>query len=102
MTKRRFVPRRRVDANQTPVVEALRAAGYSVLITSSLGNGAPDLMCASRRVTVAMEVKDECQPPSKRLLTADESTWAAAWKGPYAVVLSPAHAVRVMKSYETS
>ena len=44
--------RGKIDGNQTAVVQALRAAGMTVWITSAMGNGAPDLVCGWRGITV--------------------------------------------------
>lgn len=68
----------RVDANQPSIVEALRAAGVRVAITSSLGDGFPDVV-AYRPATGLLrmlEIKDGAKPPSQRKLTPDEEEFA--------------------------
>jgi Holliday junction resolvase len=77
---------RKVDDNQPDIVKAFRAMGCSVWITSSQGQGAPDLVVSRDGWTVAVEVKDGAKPPSARKLTKDEETWKANWKGAYAIV----------------
>jgi Holliday junction resolvase len=77
---------RRVDTNQPDIVATFRALGCSVWITSGMGQGAPDLVVSRDGWTVAVEVKDGAKPPSARKLTEDEKTWAANWKGAYAIV----------------
>ena len=71
----------RVDGNQTRVVHELRKMGVSVLIISSIGDGAPDLVCALDGHTILVELKDPAQPPSKRKLTDAESTFRETWDG---------------------
>jgi hypothetical protein len=86
----------RTDATQKDVVKALRAIGCSVAVTSSLGKGFPDIVCALRGRTVLMEIKDGSKPPSARKLTPDEERFRQAWRGEYVVVLSAQDAIDVM------
>lgn len=82
------------DANQTEIVTALRKLGFSVAITSSMGDGFPDLVVAGsgrcakayspvllEKRTILIELKDQLQPPSKRKLTDDEKKFHDSWKG---------------------
>lgn len=86
--------RARVDANQATIVAALRAAGRSVLVLSSIGRGCPDILVGwGRDRAVLMEIKNGDKPPSARKLTPDEETFRAQWRGPYAVVESVADAL---------
>lgn len=78
--------RARTDQNQTGIVSALRAAGCSVLILSSIGKGCPDILAATRRRSVLFEVKNPKQIPSKRKLTPAEAEWIAAWRGEVHVI----------------
>lgn len=71
---------RKIDANQKDIVNELRARGYSVAITSSLGKGFPDLVIAKGK-TVLVELKDGKKPPSQRKLTPDEKEFIDRWKG---------------------
>ena len=70
----------RVDANQTQVVEALRACGAYVRIVTQ-GDGLPDLLVAYRGYTILMEVKDGRKPPSERKLTPAEEKFFKEWTG---------------------
>ena len=70
----------RVDANQTAIVKAFRKLGFSVSITSALGNGFPDIAIAKNYRTRLVEIKDGDKPPSARQLTADELTFANNWR----------------------
>lgn len=70
----------RVDANQTQIVEALRACGAYVRIISQ-GEGIPDLLVGYRGYTLLLEVKDGRKPPSDRKLTPAEEKFFMEWKG---------------------
>lgn len=60
---------RRVDANQSDIVDALRAVGCFVHDCSAIGDGFPDLLCARAGRLWLVEVKDGSKPPSERRLT---------------------------------
>ena len=87
----------KIDANQTQVVEALRAAGATVQSLAAVGQGVPDLLVGFQGQTVLMEIKDPRKPPSKRRLTEDQLKWHGEWRGgPLAVVDGPDAALRVL------
>lgn len=92
--------RGRTDANQTPIVNALRAVGCNVAITSALGSGFVDLVVyrPATGLLRLMEVKDGSKPPSKRKLTPDEEEFAT--KFPVWVINSVAEALTAM-GFET-
>jgi hypothetical protein len=77
----------RIDRNQPEIVDALRAAGCAVAITSGAGDGVPDLVVARRargdwRPTVYLiEVKDGERPPSERYLTPDQKRFHGEFAG---------------------
>lgn len=58
------------DANEKPIVAALRAAGAQVTIVS--GEGAPDLLVRFRAVLWGFEVKSE---KGKRTAAQEQSQW---------------------------
>ena len=92
---------KRVDANQTRVVAALRKAGATVQHLHAVGHGCPDLLVGYHGHTILMEVKDGNKPPSKRELTDDEKEWMLTWKGGYVfVVLNPQDAVFILPRYK--
>jgi hypothetical protein len=72
----------RADANQPEIVECLRALGYKVAHTHTLGRGLPDIIVAGyhygdrRRALLWVEIKS----PRGRL-TGDEKTFFAEWSG---------------------
>ena len=49
--------RHRADHNQAEIVKALRKVGVSVHVTSSVGDGFPDLVCSLRKGVKLLEVK---------------------------------------------
>ena len=88
---------RKVDVNQPQIVMALRASGFSVAITSSLGRGFPDLCVGinlgglngiDRRYTTLIEIKDGTKPLSAQKLTPDELKFRENWAGNYHIIRS--------------
>ncbi|WP_136420299.1 hypothetical protein [Herbaspirillum sp. ST 5-3] len=65
----------KTDANQTEIVEALRAADCFVQSLANVGKGCPDLLVGRDMRWFTFEVKDGSKPPSARKLTRDEQTW---------------------------
>ena len=89
----------RVDANQQRIVDGARRVGYRVSITSTVGQGFPDLVVwnpASRKLML-IEVKDPSQPPSKRELTQDQVDFHACFEGATAVVETVEQLIEVMR-----
>lgn len=83
----------RVDRNQGEIVDALRKAGYSVLVLSAVGKGCPDLLVGVDRNdgderNLLLEVK---MPGEK--LTPRELRWHAEWKGQKQIVSSAEEAL---------
>lgn len=81
----------KVDANQAAIVQALRGMGAACCSTATLGNGAPDLLCAFRSALVWLEVK----VPGEQL-NAAQRAFHASWPGVIHVVTSPEEAMRVV------
>lgn len=75
----------KIDANQPELVKGLRGHGYSVAITSMVGNGFPDVVVSSEWANMLVEIKDPAKPPSARKLTKDQVTFHSNWKGPIMV-----------------
>jgi hypothetical protein len=72
----------KVDANQAEIVAALRAIGCKVYVSSSFGQGFPDLVVLTpRRHVVLLEVKDGAKPPSARKLTPEQVKFHNEWDG---------------------
>lgn len=74
---------KKVDLNQQQIVAELRALGYSVRHTHTIGHGFPDIAIGRKGVTVLVEIK---RPGEK--LTADEKEFFEIWKGAAIVATS--------------
>ena len=87
----------RVDANQTQIIETLRACGAYVRVVT-MGDGVPDLLVGYRGYTLLFEVKDGKKPPSARELTPAEAKFFKEWTGGMlAVVNSVEEALDILK-----
>lgn len=87
----------KVDANHAEVVAALRAAGASVIDTSRLGKGVPDLIVGFREITLLMEIKNPKTQYGRRGLNKNQRVWAETWQGgAVAVVDGPDAALRAL------
>jgi hypothetical protein len=84
----------KVDANQEPIVDALRAMGYSVTSLAKVGNGCPDIVCGAHGHNVLIEIK----VPGETL-NAPQKKWHREWTGKAHVVYSFAEALMVVKGY---
>ena len=78
----------KTDENQKEIVAAFRGLGFTVAITSALGQGFPDLVVGKWGRNFLIEVKDGEKPPSKRQLTDAEEEFASGWRGQYDVIKS--------------
>ena len=87
------------DANHGEVVDALNAAGASVIDTSSMGGGFPDIIVGYAGKTMLMEIKNPKTGYGKRGLNKNQVIWKDRWTGgPYAVVSSAEMAVAAIKA----
>lgn len=77
---------KRVDANQPEIIQTFEDLGARVAITSSAGDGFPDLVVQYRfptklfnrsLATLLVEIKDGAKPPSKRKLTPKQEIFHA-------------------------
>lgn len=84
---------KRTDANQKEIVEAMRRMGALVAVTSSLGQGFPDLVVGMGRILKLVELKDGSKPPSARRLTEDEAAFHARWGEHVLTLLSVEEAI---------
>jgi hypothetical protein len=84
---------KRVDVNQQDVVLALRFFGATVVVTSHVGVGFPDLIVGYHGRTFLLEVKDGKKGAAAKLTPAQEK-WIKNWQGePVFVARSAAEAV---------
>ena len=84
---------RRVDANQSEIVEEFRRQGCSVLHLHTIGKGCPDILVglvSSRygKLNILVEIKDGKKPPSQRKLTEDEAKFHRDWLGVVTTITS--------------
>lgn len=80
---------KRTDANQTEIVKKFRELGFSVLIMSDLGKGAPDIVVGAFGSNYLIEIKDGKKPPSARKLTPHEKMFHDTWRGQVDIISSP-------------
>lgn len=71
----------RVDSNQKEIVDRLRKWGCSVAVTSSLGEGFPDIVVGYEGLNFLFEIKRNDVPPSQSRLTPDEVSFFEKWDG---------------------
>jgi Holliday junction resolvase len=72
---------RKIDDNQNEIVKMLRRIGCSVAITSMVGKGFPDIICAFRGKNFLFEIKDGNKSESRKRLTPDEEKFFNTWQG---------------------
>lgn len=72
---------RKVDANHSAIVKALRKVGCSVQSLAAVGDGVPDILVGLRGRNWIMEIKDGSKPPSQRKLTPKQEKWRREWRG---------------------
>ena len=65
----------RTDRNQKEIVSLFRDLGCNVAITSSVGDGFPDIVVQRSGTTYLVEIKDPEQPPSRRRLTKSQQVF---------------------------
>ena len=83
----------RADANQPPIVQALRTVGATVYSLHRVGAGVPDLLVGFRGVTYLLEVKE----PKGGTLTPQQIDFGLTWKGrPISIVKSVEEALRAI------
>lgn len=81
----------KIDANQTQIVSALRAAGASVQSLASVGKGCPDLLVAFHGALYLMEVKR-----GNGKVRQSQKEWHAQWRADVHVVYGPEDALKVI------
>ena len=74
---------RKTDLNQKEIVQGLRALGYSVRPTHTLGHGFPDLVVGKQGKNLLVEVKRAGEG-----LTPDEKDFFQIWQGAVIVGIS--------------
>ncbi len=79
---------KRVDRNQSEIVEILRALGASVFILSEVGKGCPDILIGLYGQNFLAEIKDGAKPLSQQKLTESELKFFDTWKGQVTIIRS--------------
>lgn len=94
----------RADANQSPIVTALREAMRSVLVLSQVGRGAPDLLvghvgqCARCRARMSVNTLMEIKTAAGDLSTR-QVDFHATWRGPIVTARTIDEALRLSGGY---
>jgi hypothetical protein len=92
----------RVDESHVLIVEALRAAGASVLSLAAVGKGCPDVLIGYAGVDVLAELKNDPKLVKDKRRTkpaAHQETWHAGWRGRSVSVLrSPEEALQLIRA----
>ena len=89
----------KIDANQNEIVDALRKAGCSVQILSSVGKGCPDILVGRGGRNYLLEIKDGNKQKSAQKLTPDQVEWHDKWNGSVFVVNSIESALEAVDLY---
>ncbi len=77
----------RPDHNQKEIVDSLVACGASVLVTSSIGGGFPDLVVGFRGKNFLLEVKNPTNWYGKRGFNANQERFNSQWLGGQPVIV---------------
>lgn len=89
----------KVDANQTAIVDALRAVGCSVQSLAEVGAGCPDLLVGIANTNILLEIKDGSRSPSERRFTPAQKRWHTMWNGNAHLVETVEQALAVVGLY---
>ena len=81
----------RKDSNHNEIAEYLIGLGYSVLDTSRLGSGFPDLLVGRPGFACLVEIKN-----GKGKLTEAQEDLRKLWRGPYVVARTPEEAAQLL------
>lgn len=82
---------KRVDANQSEIVAALRAIGCTVQDLHEVGRGVPDIMVSYKGKLFLFEIK-----MAGKYQNSLEKQWAYKWQSPVYVVRSAEEAVKIV------
>lgn len=82
----------KIDKCQPEIVAALRKAGATVQVLSTVGKGVPDLLVGYKMQNILIELK---MPGGK--LTPPQVKWHNEWLGDVFVVYSAEEAVKTIK-----
>lgn len=91
----------RIDSNQNEIVKHARSIGFSVAVTSRLGDDFPDLVVGYGGLSVLAEVKDGEKPPSARKLSDGQKRFADTWTGGVYLIEKTADLDRLMQTMDS-
>lgn len=86
----------KADANQKPIVAALRGIGAKVVPTHTVGQGFPDLVVTYGGRTLLLEIKDPTQPKHRHELTPAQKEFHAEWTGEIHIVFTVDQAIAIL------
>lgn len=86
----------KADANQKPIVAALRGIGAKVVPTHAVGQGFPDLVVTYGGRTLLLEIKDPTQPKHRHELTPAQKEFHAEWTGEIHIVFTVEQAIAIL------
>ena len=84
----------KVDANQSIIVDALRAAGVSVQSLAEVGDGCPDLLCGINCFNFLIEIKSGNETFNSR-----QKVWHSGWRGNAHVARTVDEALAIAEHY---
>ena len=85
---------RKIDTNQTEIVNTFRQIGASVAITSAVGKGFPDLVVGYAGRTLLVEIKSTRTAKH----TPDQLAFQSTWKGNYFTVRTREDAIALINN----
>lgn len=89
---------KKVDANHSQVICALRAAGAMVEDLSAVGKGVPDILVGINGKFALFEIKDGNKPKSAQKLTPAQVEWHKKWENfPVCLVDGPEAALSMLR-----
>ncbi len=83
----RDMRRAKRDSNHAAIVQALKAAGRSVLDLSAVGGGCPDILVGWNGGMLLMEIKCPRKQGGADRLMPNQKAWHVAWRGREPVVV---------------
>lgn len=90
---------RRVDANQSEIVQVFKQLGCSVFDTSRVAGGFPDLLIGKNKKTVLVEIKSS----EKAKFTTAQELFMMTWRGSTVVRINDVDsAIRLVKMLDNS
>src|SRR5574337_345795 len=78
-----YLMHKRVDSNQTEIINAAKKIGASVCFLSDIGKGFPDVLIGYRSHNFLIEIK---RPGRRNKLTKAQEPFHNAWKGKIYIV----------------